>query len=215
MKKTLRKIYSHWSHKPFSASALSALGFFGLALVVNYMANIYAEKSQSNYVNDIILDNIPVLKVGLIVVYGALALSFFIFLLVMVEPKRMPFITKSVALFYLIRAFFITLTHIRPFPEHVLLKSNDFFIGLGISQTADLFFSGHTGLPFLMALIFWQYKKLRVIFLSISLFFAIVVLLGHLHYSIDVFAAFFITYAIFDIAKWLFKKDYKLFLDGI
>lgn len=41
---------------------------------------------------------------------------------------------------------------------------------------------------------------------------AALVLLGHLHYSIDVFAAFFIVYVIFIIAKRVFKGEYEMLL---
>jgi membrane-associated phospholipid phosphatase len=63
-----------------------------------------------------------------------------------------------------------------------------------------------------LALIFWENKILRIVFLSFSIMFAIIVLLGHLHYSIDVLSAFFITFSIFHICKFLFKKDWQLFL---
>jgi len=45
----------------------------------------------------------------------------------------------------------------------------------------------------------------------LAIFFGVVVLLGHIHYSIDVFSAFFITYSIFHMAKYLFKNEFKLF----
>ena len=76
----------------------------------------------------------------------------------------------------------------------------------------DLFFSGHVGLPFLVALIFWRYTYLRYYFLLFALIASVTVLLGHLHYSIDVFSAFFITYGIFEIAKRFFKKEYRLYI---
>ncbi len=79
---------------------------------------------------------------------------------------------------------------------------------------SDLFFSAHAGLPFLMALIFWQNKKLRYIFIALSLIFGAVVLLGHYHYTIDVLSAFFITFGIYRIAINLFKKDYQMFLNS-
>ena len=74
-----------------------------------------------------------------------------------------------------------------------------------------LFFSGHTGLPFLLALMFWEHKVIRNIFLTFSFTFAIVVLLGHIHYSIDVLSAFFISYGILDVCKFLFKREWKIF----
>jgi membrane-associated phospholipid phosphatase len=78
----------------------------------------------------------------------------------------------------------------------------------------DFFFSGHTGMPFLIALIFWKEKWVRSISIAVSLLFGALVLLGHLHYSIDVFGAFFITYTIFHICQKFFRVDLKLFNSG-
>ena len=80
--------------------------------------------------------------------------------------------------------------------------------------SGDLFFSGHTGLPFLMALIFWSSPRIRCFFLALSVFFAVTVLLGHLHYSIDVASAYLITYSIFCIARQTFPNDWQRFLLG-
>jgi membrane-associated phospholipid phosphatase len=66
-----------------------------------------------------------------------------------------------------------------------------------------------------MALIFWREKGLRYLFILWSVYMGIVVLLGHLHYSIDVASAYFITYSIFCIAVWLFPKDHKLFFSDV
>jgi hypothetical protein len=74
-----------------------------------------------------------------------------------------------------------------------------------------MFFSGHTGMPFLLALIFWDNKPLRYILFSASLIFGVSMILGHLHYSIDVAAAFFISHSIYRIGRRLFSADYKLF----
>ncbi|MCL5009147.1 MAG: hypothetical protein M1400_02270, partial [Patescibacteria group bacterium] len=56
-------------------------------------------------------------------------------------------------------------------------------------------------------------RLLRYVFLAASVVFGAAVLLGHLHYSIDVFSAFFITYGIYRIAVKIFPADSKLF-DG-
>jgi prolipoprotein diacylglyceryltransferase len=52
---------------------------------------------------------------------------------------------------------------------------------------------------------------IRTLFLAASVVFGVIVLLSHLHYSIDVFSAFFITYSIYHIAIKLFRKDYEFF----
>jgi membrane-associated phospholipid phosphatase len=44
--------------------------------------------------------------------------------------------------------------------------------------------------------------------------FAIVVLLGHLHYSIDVLSAYFITFSVFHLCTFLFRKDWKFFQEN-
>lgn len=54
---------------------------------------------------------------------------------------------------------------------------------------------------------------LRLLFIGSAIFFGVIVLIAHMHYSIDVLSAFFITYAIYRIAESIFKKDYALFAE--
>lgn len=195
-------------YKEIAFSIVVGVILFVVSLFINYWAGTYASLRASNMVNDIILDNIPTLDVDGIFVYGIAAFFIFVFWLMIQSPRRAPFMLKSLSVFIIIRSFFVILTHIGPVPPATAETFGA--IVNKFTFTGDLFFSGHTGLPFLMALVFWNNKILRVIFLTLSIFFGVVVLLGHLHYSIDVFAAFFITYGIFHIAVRLFKKDYAL-----
>ena len=176
---------------------------------MNNAAANYATQVASNPVNDIFLSNLPVFNVDFIVNDLAIAFLIFILGLLFLEPKRIPFTLKSAALFIVIRSLFVILTHLGPFPQRSVIYPDDFFRAFNIG--GDYFFSGHTGLPFLMALIFWDEKWIRYISLVASVVFGTAVILGHLHYSIDVFGAFFITYTIFQIAKYFFPEDYKLF----
>lgn len=203
----LRRYRSLCAQQEFRISVLVAILVFILGVIANYAASAYATQRASNYVEDIILSNVPVFDVGLFFVYGASALIVFIVVLCLPRPNRIPFVLYAFALFYLIRALFVSLTHLGPFPTQVDLGELAFKFFGGDS----MFFSGHTGAPFLMALMFWQNRALRYIFLAWSAFFGVVVLLGHLHYTIDVLAAFFITYGIYHLALWLFPKDYALF----
>lgn len=195
---------------------LSTLGFgivlFVFSLVVNYYAGIFATEAASNAVADIILSNTRAVDVHLIFIYGPILLWAFVSVICLKHPNRIPFVIKNIAIFVLIRSVFISLTHIGPFPTDIYVESDitKMFIFGG-----DLFFSGHTGLPFLMALVFWKYVNYRMLFIASAILFGVVVLLGHLHYTIDVLSAFFITYTIFHIVKFLFPKDYVLFYEGL
>ena len=192
-----------------------AVFFLLFSLIIQYKTSFYVTRSISEPVTDIILSNTRVYDVGLIFVYGALILTLFATFIGFRQINYAPFVMKSIALFTLIRSFFVSLTHISPFPTRVVIESSIFTHPWfsGIFTGNDLFFSGHTGVPFLLALIFWENKNLRTIFLGFSILFAAVVLLGHLHYSIDVASAYFITYTIFHLCKFLFKKDWKLFTE--
>src|SRR3989344_5069159 len=203
-----------FTNRYFIVSFFSSFILLIVSFVVQAIASSYVTRSMSGSVADIVLSNIPVYNVGGIFVWGTVALLVIGVLVSLRTIRYVPFAVKSVAIFSLIRSFFVSLTHISPFPTRLLIDSrffSDTFVFNGIFNGNDLFFSGHTGLPFLLALMFWDNKKLRYIFLGFSITFAVVVLLGHLHYTIDVLAAYFITYTIFHICKYLFKKDWQIF----
>jgi len=207
----------YFTDRNYLISLFSSVVLLAVSLVTQFFINGYVTRSISEPVTDIILSNTRVYDVGSVFVWGAVVLTAIGAFIGLRYPKYIPFGLKSISVFILIRSVFISLTHISPFPTHAIITSVFFNKEAfsGIFTGNDLFFSGHTGLPFLLALMFWNNKPLRYCFLGFSLLFAMVVLLGHLHYSIDVLSAFFITYTIFDICKFLFKKDWKLFNNSL
>lgn len=192
----------------YYSSLLEAVILFIVSVFVTHLASRYAAVNASNYVEDIVLSNTPVFDFELLFVHGAITMTLFVVVLCFIFRKTAPFLVKAVSLFIIIRALFVSLTHLGPYPTKLILDSGLLnFITTG----NDLFFSGHTGLPFLIALIFWNHIYIRLVFLTTSVVFGVIVLLSHLHYSIDVFAAFFITYTIYHMAIKLFHKDYEFF----
>jgi len=202
-----------FTNRRFCISLLGSFLLLSVSLVVNFYAGNYATESASSSVTDLILDHLPIYEVDEIFIYGAMLMWIFLTLALLFKPYRAPFTLYCVSLFVLIRAAFISLTHLGPPSNHIVLTQISWFDKLSFG--GDLFFSGHTGLPFLLALIFWDQKIFRYIFLSASVIFACVVLMGHLHYSIDVFAAYFITYSIFHIGQVFFKKHQRMFVHGV
>jgi hypothetical protein len=215
LEEIVRRYRVYCTNLPFWIStALSAFAF-ATALATNNVAIIYATERASNPVTDLILSNIPVFDVDGIFVYGIALFILFVVFVLLLNPKQIPFTLYSLAIFFLVRAIFISLTHMGPFPTQTPIQ---FTSGIGIYLSNlflvgdDLFFSAHTGAPFLLALVFWRQPLLRYIFLASSIFFGSIALLGHIHYSIDVAAAFFISFGIYHIALKLFEPQHELFL---
>jgi hypothetical protein len=202
------KGYHIFADKHFLLLFIASVIFLALSLVINFYAGNYATEKASSYVTDIILNNTRVYDLDGIFVYGAIAFWIFITLLLIRGPRRIPFVLSSVALFVIIRSIFISVTHIGPFPGQLTIESRLFN---KLTFAGDLFFSGHTGLPFLMALIFWENFRIRLICLISAVIFGVVVLLAHVHYTIDVLSAFFITYSIYRMAEIFFSKSHKFF----
>jgi len=200
-----------WVDRHFRFSVPVALAAFTGALFVNFWAIQQATNKASASVTDIILSNIPVFEVDGFFVYGTFAIVLISVIMLLAHPNRIPFALHSVTLFILIRSAFTLMTHLGP-PEVAYVS--DF--GMAITNSffgADQFFSAHTGMPFLGALAFWGIsRRLTWFYLLCSVSFAVIVLLGHIHYTIDVFSAFFITYGIYHIALWLFPRERALFI---
>ncbi len=157
---------------------------------------------------DLVLSNVGPYNMRFLFIYGTFLEFAITGALIAWRPNRLPFALKAMALFLLVRAVFVSLTHIAPSPIDPQTPApflNSIFYG------SDQFFSGHTGMPFLAALAFWHIPQWRLFYLASTAFFGAIVLLGHYHYSIDVLAALFITHGVFQIACWLFRQDFALF----
>lgn len=207
------------AHKSFFTkerrhSLYVAFLILGLSLIFQYYAGAYSNHVATQYVGDLLLDHLPVVNLNFIIVEGALWAIFLSALLVLAKPRYIIFTLKSLAVFLAIRAVFVAVTHLGIYPGGVVPGPGFFdqlYVALGL-QTG-YFFSGHTGLPILLALIFWNEKLWRFIYLALSAIFGISVLLAHVHYSIDVLAAPFMTYSIYKLSEFLFKDDRAL-IDG-
>lgn len=197
-------------------SLLTAFALLATAYGIEHLANEYAFeyslRSTSNHVGDLILDNLQVINLNFIIIEGALtAIVLGTLFVVFFKPRYLIFTLKAIALFTAIRAVFISLTHVGIYPDHIAPGGGLFdSIYLYLNFETGLFFSGHTGLPFLMAIIFWQIPTARYLFLALSCVGGIAVLLAHVHYSIDVLAAPFMAYSIYRIALYLFPHDHAL-----
>ena len=181
-------------------------------LTVFHVFFAFIEKREGIELSDWLLEQLPVHNVSLPVflfIWGAALLAI---IRCIKSPQILLLLLWSYLLVSLSRMLCIWLVPLNAPPHLIPLVDplTNFFYGKQY-VTKDLFFSGHTGLPFLAALAFWHIPQWRAFYLALTAFFGAVVLLGHYHYSIDVLAALFITHGVFQISCWLFGRDNALF----
>jgi len=195
-------------------SLYEGIALLAIAIIIQVFAGQYSSRVSlgANSVHDILLDNLPVINLDFMIVGGAIALWVLAWWLLITKPRYLIFGIKAIALFIISRAFFFSLTHVGA-PARGIPPGPD-NLGWGfyklLTFQGNYFYSGHTGFPFLMALIFWDDDVWRPFFLVMSVLFGASVLLAHVHYSIDVFAAPFIVYGVYNITKHFFPKEFGM-----
>ncbi len=174
------------------------------SFVINNKVSTYVDHVQGPSVGDLILDNIPIYDLNFIFFWAVLLFWAGNIIYRLIFPKEFPFILVSMSLFVMVRCFFIALTHLGP-PETLLVVPEELSY---YSFNADLFFSAHVGTPFFYALL-TSVKRIKWIAIIYSIIMVFIVLMSHGHYSIDIFASFFIAHSL----SVLLLKIKPIFID--
>lgn len=205
----LKESFSKWKKeiKEHRNLILISILFLVIATIADYLSGVYTNRIPCSAVPDLILDNIPSINLSFLFIYYYA----FLMILLIVYPlffriKELHEVISHFSLLVLIRSIFVCFTHLRVPAQAIAVK----FPGIlrYLSFENDLFFSGHVALPFLGFLLFKD-TKLRYFFLFSTILMGITVLFMHVHYSIDVLAAFFITYGTYKIGNFIFSKIKK------
>jgi hypothetical protein len=207
-KDNFKKWYADWKIEllEYKYFILLSLLLLSLSEILNFYASTYVDKIPAVAVQDLILDNIPTLNLDFIFVYSyILLLSLITLYTLFFKIKELHKVTILFSLLILTRSIFITLTHLGvPNDARVIVNTSQLYSIFNFRN--DLFFSGHVAMPFMAFLIFRK-EIIGKIFLLISIILATTVLFMHVHYSIDVFSAFFITYGVYTFGQWLLNKN--------
>jgi len=175
---------------------------FVIAGVMNYFCGNYADRAYLS--PDLILDNIPVLNWGHFFVYGVfVVIGFYLLYPLFFRLGDFCYTLNQWAFLVIIRNITIILSPLNFRPEAAPISFPWPINSWNFDN--DLFFSGHVAVPFLGFLIFKD-KKIKYIFLALTILMAVITILTHRHYSIDVFAAPFMAYACYKLFDWVISK---------
>lgn len=176
--------------------------FLIMAVMLDYISGTYVDRVSSVVAPDLFLGHFGPMNLTFLFiwVYWFVIAVFFIYPFIF-KPGKIHYAIGMFSLFVVIRAGFMILTHLKVPTDAISFIPPGGFGVFFFSN--DMFFSGHAGLPFLGFLMF-KNKGIKYFMLASSIILGLTVLLMHLHYSIDVASAFFISYGIYKIGNKLF-----------
>ncbi len=196
-----------WQNKGFRTKLIAGLLLFvGLLLFLPYFF-AFIEKREGVVINDWLLQLIPARNFSVLI----FILIWSVFVLAVIrsvqEPATFLMILLSVVAILFIRIISIYLVALDA-PNGLIILTDPLtsltYGGKGIFITKDLFFSGHTSNLFIVYLCLT--KKGDKIFVLLSTFaVGILVLVQHVHYSMDVIGAFIFTWFVVKGVKKLLK----------
>lgn len=194
-----------WQHKSFRNKTFVALVLVAIILILLPTFFAFIEKREGMVLKDFVLDAIPAKDVSIptfIIIWSVVLLVFY---RIYQNPRLFLLVAYGFILMCVLRMLTISLLPLNPPPGLIVLKdpiANIAYGRNGIFITKDLFYSGHTGNMFLFFLCL-QHKWDKIIALTASFLVGILVMVQHIHYSIDVIAAFLFTFFIYLGAKKL------------
>lgn len=192
-----------WTSPTFRRTfAIGLAGF--IALLAAFPSFFYTIEQHSGPVlDDWLLNQLPPHDVSLIIFGIIWATALLLVVRALKSPALFLIFVYSYVLVSLSRMLSITLFPLNP-PEGLIPMidpiTNAFYGKVYI--TKDLFYSGHTSTMVLMFLCFRRATDRVLAFIG-SLLVGSLLLIQHVHYSIDVLGAFVFTYPLYRVGKWM------------
>ncbi len=187
-----------WQNKAFRAKLITAcfLAVSILLVLPHFFAMI--EKRNGIILNDWILSYVPARDFSVLIFIIIWSLSVLVVIRSIQQPELFLSILNGLIALLTLRMITIYLVPLNP-PAGLITMQDPLtsltYGGKNLFITKDLFFSGHTSNLFLFYLCL-QKRRDKVAALLCTLTIAILVLIQHAHYCIDVAGAFLFTYLL-------------------
>src|SRR5579863_8489593 len=190
-----------WQIKPFRQRLIAGTILLFATLAVFPIFFQYIEKRNGVTLNDIVLDYLPAYNMSSAIFIIMWTMTAYTFARSIRDPFNFIVFLWAYVIVSISRILSISLVALNPPANLVELRdplSNTFY-GMKI-VTKDLFYSGHTSSIFLMFLVLKKPLD-KALTLIATLFVATMLLIQHVHYTIDIIAAPFFTWIFYLLSK--------------
>lgn len=188
-----------WGNRQFRNKAIIAsIIFFCILLFMPIFFGVI-EKREGPLLDDWLLNRIPARDVSIATFVVIWSMTLLLVTRAVQDPKIFIIFMCSLLISFLSRMISIMLFPLSPPLGLVPLidpVTSFFYGGRHIFITRDLFYSGHTSIQFLIFLCLRK-KADKILALGSSIAIASLVLVQHVHYTIDVLAAFPLTFLVY------------------
>lgn len=192
-----------WTNRKFRIKTIiGSIAFLAMLISFPYFFGLI-EQREGIVLNDPLLKLIPAIDVSaLTFIFIWSMISYFLFRCIK-DPRFFILGLTCMILLFLSRMLSISLFPLNP-PDGLIPLidpvSNLFYGGPQVFMTKDLFYSGHTSTQFMIFLCFSKKWDKRLALFS-SVVVGVLVLVQHVHYTIDVIGAFLFPYFIYLLGK--------------
>jgi len=193
----------HWAINYFRKSLLIVIILLILLLIAFPIFFNYIEGRNGITLNDPLLAFLPRYNVSVPTFLIIWSMSLWFLYRAIHAPQMLLLFMWGFVVLSLSRFLTIYLVALNPPVDLIPLTdpiTNLFYGGTSHFITKDLFYSGHTSTQFLIFLCFTK-KTDKILALIATCLIGVLVLIQHIHYSIDVLAAPVMCYGVFLISK--------------
>ena len=199
----------NWKHTSFRFHFL-----FTLALILGLTQFFplyfdYLEARNGTMLNDVVLNLIPAHDVSMLVFFFLYTGVFICFLANLIHPRFLVVAFQTYAFVTIMRIVSLYFIHLDPPTGYICLREpviSQFFSTNGAICSKDLFFSGHVS-SILSIYFSVNHKKFKTLLLICVVMISLFVMIQHVHYTIDVIAAYPFTWLCYRFSKKLVLKS--------
>jgi hypothetical protein len=214
-------LFNHWisdlkhNWRIFSSDRKSILSLVTTIFLLNILtycfqkALLYIELQQGVLLHDVLLDKIPSIDVSVWIFWNLYSCIIFGLLVLLAYPNLFTIFLQFYFLALLMRLIAILVMPTLEPPAHIIPLIDPILDVTTYNNqqiTKDLFFSGHT-VSALIVIFMIDNKHIKRLLILMFIILVVLILIQHIHYTIDIFGAYIVTFMLYNLVFKKLKKN--------